>query len=410
MLKRRVYGVIEGGQRGSRLGRIFDGVLLLLILLSVLIALLATDQDLLDRYGDVFLGSEIIFGLAFTAEYLVRIWVCTEDRHDRYTSPIGGRLRYIFTPLALIDLLAILPFWLAAMPSITLEQLWLIRALRILKLLRYSSALETLGTVFHNERKPLMASATTMLTLLVLLSSLIFVVERDAQPEHFGSVPNAMWWGIVTLATVGYGDVVPVTPLGRIIGGFAVVMGMGMFALPAGILANGFAEEMRRRNFVVTWNLVANVPFFENLAAARIAEIAAVLQPQVAVHGETIVRQGDPADCMYFIISGGVEVRLPGGLVHLGAGDFFGEIALLTDSTRTATVVAATTCQFLVLRVAEFRKILAAHDDLRAVISKVAAERLGGSSQPIGSPGVHQDGQDGPGAVREPRQPAVQDD
>jgi len=377
MLKRQVYEIGEGEQRGSRPGKHFDALSLTLIVLSVTVALLATDPVLLDRFGEIFLATEIVFGLALTAEYLIRIWVCTEDRRDRYTSPVAGRLRYMLTPLALIDLVAILPFWLALSPSISLEQLWLIRALRVVKLLRYSSALETLGTVIHSERRPLMASATIMLTLLVLLSSLIYVVERNEQPEHFGSVPNAMWWGIVTLATVGYGDVVPVTPLGRIIGGFAVVLGMGMFALPAGILANGFAEEMRRRNFVVTWNLVANVPFFQNLPAARIAEIAAVLQPQVAVQGETIVRQGDQADCMYFIISGEVEVRLPAGPIHLRSGDFFGEIALLTDSTRTATVVAATSSQFLVLRVAEFRKILAAHDDLREVISRVAEERLG---------------------------------
>jgi voltage-gated potassium channel len=377
MDKRQVYEVVEGGSHGNRLGQAFDRVILALIALSVSVALLATNRGLLARYETDFLAVEIACGLAFTVEYLLRVWVCTEDRHNRYADSIAGRLRYMLSPLAVIDLLAVLPLWLALSPSISLEQLWLIRATRVLKLLRYSSALETLGTVIRNERRPLLASATIMVTLLVLLSSLIFVVERDAQPDHFGSVPDAMWWGIVTLATVGYGDVVPVTPLGRMIGGFAVVAGMGMFALPAGILANGFAEEMRRRNFVVTWNLVAGVPFFENLPATRIAEIAAVLQPQVAVPGETIVHQGDRADCMYFIIAGAVEVKLPTGSVMLRAGDFFGEIALLTDSRRTATVVAAASCQLLVLRVADFRKILAAHDDLREVISRVAEQRLG---------------------------------
>jgi voltage-gated potassium channel len=229
--------------------------------------------------------------------------------------------------------------------------------------------------VFSNERRPLLASAGIMVTLLIFISSLTYLVEHDAQPQNFGSVPQAMWWGIVTLATVGYGDVVPITPLGRLIGGFAVVLGMGMFALPAGILANGFAEEMRRRNFVVTWNLVANVPFFEHLAAARIAEIAAMLQPQVASPGETVVRQGDQADCMYFLISGTVVVKLPGDGVYLHAGDFFGEIALLTDQPRTATVIASTTCQLLVLRVNDFRGLMEAHEDLRESISQVAAER-----------------------------------
>src|SRR5215211_748479 len=375
MDKQQVYLLLEGRSREG-LARVLDVVLIGLILLSVLVAVLATNLSLLTGYRGPFETLELIFGLVFTAEYLFRLWVCTEDRRNRYRDPFWGRLRYLLSPLALIDLLAIAPFWLAMLPQFSMEQLWVLRAARILKMTRYSSALETLGTVVHHERRPLLASGTLMLTLLVLLSSLMYIVERDAQPEHFGSVPEAMWWGIVTLATVGYGDMVPITPLGRVIGGFSVVLGMGMFALPAGILANGFAEEMRRRNFVITWNLVASVPFFQNVPAAQIAEIAASLRPQVAVPGETIVREGEPADCMYFIISGEVEVRLPHGAVHLRAGDFFGEIALLTESLRTASVVAVNTCQLLVLRVTDFRKILAAHDDLRESISRVAAARL----------------------------------
>ena len=376
MLRRWVYDVVEGGSRGRRLGAAFARASLVIIVVSVAVPLLATDEQLSARYDALFTSVEVLCGLAFTAEYLLRVWVCTEDRRNRYSSPVGGRLRYMLTPMALIDLLAALPLWLAASPAISFEQLWAIQAARVLKLLRYSSALETLGTVIRHERRPLLASATLMLSLVVFLSSLTYVVERDAQPDQFGSVPKAMWWGITTLATVGYGDAIPVTPLGRMIGGLAVVLGMGMFALPAGILASGFAEELRRRNFVVTWNLVASVPFFAKLPAARIAEIAGLLQPRVAVPGEAVVRQGERADSMYFIIAGEVEVRLAPGPTRLGAGDFFGEIALLTDSPRTATVVAATSCQFLVLSAADFRTILTAHADLREVIEQVAQQRL----------------------------------
>ena len=219
-------------------------------------------------------------------------------------------------------------------------------------------------------------SPWSRLSLLVVLSSLVYLAERDAQPDRFGSVPDAMWWGIVTLSTVGYGDSVPVTPVGRVVGAFSVVLGLGMFALPAGILASGFVEEMRRRNLVVTWNLVASVPFFQNLPAARIAEIAAVLQADHATRGEEIIHRGDSADCMYYIVSGEVEVLVGARPVRLRAGDFFGEIALLTDRPRTATVVAATSCQLLILRMVDFRKILDAHQDLREVISGVARERL----------------------------------
>jgi voltage-gated potassium channel len=378
MIKRRIYNVIEGEPRSDRLGRVFDAFLLVVIAASVGGALLSTDLELRGRYDDLLALIEVAAGIIFAVEFLLRLWVCTEDRRNRYTHPVHGRLRYLLSPMAVIDLLSALPLLIIIHPTISMEQLWFLRVVRILKLLRYSSALETLGLVISNERRPLIASGGIMVTLLVFLSSLMYLVEREAQPQHFGSVPQSMWWGIVTLATVGYGDAVPITPLGRVIGGFAVVLGMGMFALPAGILANGFAEEMRRRNFVVTWNLVASVPFFEHLPAARIAEIAAILQSQVAVPGESVVRQGDQADCMYFIVSGSVAVKLISGDVYLHAGDYFGEIALLTDQPRSATVIATNTCQLLVLRVNDFRHLMEAHADLRETISQVALERQAG--------------------------------
>ena len=375
MIKRRIYNVVEGGPRGDRLGRLFDAFLLVAIVVSVGGTLLSTDPSIQARYDDLLARIEVAAGIIFLAEFLLRLWVCTEDRRNRYGQPLHGRLRYLLSPMAVIDLLSALPLLIIIHPTISMEQLWLLRVVRILKLLRYSSALETLGLVISHERRPLIASGGIMVTLLVFLSSLMYLVEREAQPRHFGSVPQSMWWGIVTLATVGYGDAVPITPLGRVIGGFAVVLGMGMFALPAGILANGFAEEMRRRNFVVTWNLVASVPFFEHLPAARIAEIAAILQSQVASPGESVVRQGDQADCMYFIISGSVAVKLFSGDVYLHAGDYFGEIALLTDQPRTATVIATNTCQLLMLRVKDFRQLMETHADLRETISQIASER-----------------------------------
>jgi voltage-gated potassium channel len=377
MTRRQVYEVLEGGNRGNFWGRIFDRLAVVLIFASVTAALGSTNATSMSVNSRAFFLVEAACGIFFAVEYVLRIWVATEDRRNRYTDPLKGRLHYMLTPLSMIDLIAFLPLVLSASPDINVEQLWLLRALRILKLLRYSSAIDTLGTVLKHERRPLLAAANIMLTLLVVLSCLMYLIEKDAQPDKYSSVPDTMWWGIVTLTTVGYGDIVPITPLGRFIGGLTVVLGMGMFALPAGILANGFAEEMRRRNFVVTWNLVANVPFFEALPAARIAEIAGVLHSQLAMPRETIVQQGDPADCMYFIVEGQVEVKLMERSVFLGEGDFFGEIALLTESTRTATVIAATTTQLLVLRVDEFRQILAAHDDLREHISRVARERLG---------------------------------
>lgn len=380
--RRRVYEVLEGTRVDNPAGRALDAALIGLIILSVAAAVLETVESIAAEYEALLVGAEAVGGVVFTIESLLRIWVSPEDRRNRFTHPIRGRLRYVLTPLGLVDLVAALPFWLAVLTPFTIADLWLFRVVRVLKLLRFTGAFEIFATVLRNERRPLLSGLTIGGVLLVVLSSLMYLVERDVQPDKFGSVPDSMWWGIVTLATVGYGDVVPVTPLGRVIGSFTVIMGLGLFALPAGVIASGFIEETRRRNFVVTWNLVASVPFFENLPAARIAEIAGSLIPQVAVKGETIVEQGEPADCMYFIASGEVAVMVQPRPVRLHAGDFFGEIALLTDVPRTATVIAASTTQLLVLRVSDFEKLLQAHDDLRATISKVAEARLAARAAP----------------------------
>lgn len=376
MLKRRIYHLLEGPRAGNTTGRALDAALIVLILLSVAAALFETEPDITSRYQNLLIYAEALCGIAFTLEYLLRVWVCTEDRLNRYTHPWHGRLRYMLSTLALIDLVSALPYWAAVLSPMSIADLWLFRVVRVMKLFRFTAAFDIFATVIRKEGRLLVSGLTIMAVLLVLLSSLMYLIERQAQPDRFGSVPDAMWWGIVTLATVGYGDIVPVTPLGRLVGGFTVVLGLGLFALPTGILASGFVEETRRRNFVITWNLVASVPFFERLPAARIAEIANVLVPQVAARGETIVRAGDPADCMYFIAGGEVEVALESRPVRLHDGDFFGEIALLTDMPRTATVVATTATQLLVLRTRDFDKILAAHQDLADEISRVAEERL----------------------------------
>jgi voltage-gated potassium channel len=375
MHRRTLYKLLEGDQRTGVSARSLDAVLFWLIVASVSASVLETHAPTAERWGALLRLVEFVAGTVFVVEYLARAWVCVEDPRGRYRGP-GGRLRYLLSPLALIDLIAVVPTLVAVFSPLSTDQLWLLRALRVLKLLRYSSAVEVFAVVVSNERHQLRAALTIMLSLVVVLSCLVYLAEHEAQPDKFGSVPDAMWWGIVTLSTVGYGDIVPVTPLGRLVGAFSVVLGLGMFALPAGILASGFVEEMRRRNFVVTWNLVASVPFFQNLPATRIAEIAAVLQADHAARGEEIIRRGDSADCMYYLVSGEVEVLVGPSPVRLRAGDFFGEIALLTDLPRTATVVAATSCQLLILRMVDFRKILEAHADLREVISRVARERL----------------------------------
>src|SRR5262249_54792550 len=189
----------------------------------------------------------------------------------------------------------------AAIPS---DLFRLLRLLRVLKLARYTPAFALFAAVIRNESRPLLATFLVVAVLIVLESAVMYVLERDAQPKVFASIPHAMWWAIVTIATVGYGDIFPITPAGKLVGGG--VVGIALFAVPAGILATGFASEIRKRDFVVTWQTVAHVPLFGGLDASRIAEIARLLKSQVVPAQFVVVRRGDPADAMFFIMTGEV--------------------------------------------------------------------------------------------------------
>jgi voltage-gated potassium channel len=204
---------------------------------------------------------------------------------------------------------------------------------------------------------------------------LLYFAEREVNPG-FASVPHAMWWAVVTLTTLGYGDVVPVTVVGKLLGSVVAVLGLCMFALPASILASGFSEEMKRQNFVSTWHLVAKVPFFARLQATEIAEIASLLKLYRAVRGEVLMREGDTGECMYFIVSGQVEVRGKAGVFVLKTGDFFGEIALIERCPRTATVKAIGRCQLLILDARDFHKFVAHDHALLETIWETARQRM----------------------------------
>jgi len=248
----------------------------------------------------------------------------------------------------------------------------------IFKLLRHTAAFQFMVEAVYSERRVLASAAVLMLALLVFQSSVVYYFEREAQPDKYGSIPEAMWWGIVTLTTVGYGDVTPVTLWGRMAGGLTAVLGLCMFAIPVGIIASAFVEAVRRREFVDTWNLVAKVPLFRMLDAVRIAAISGVLRSRRAEPGERLFRKGDKGDSMYFIVSGELEIDMETAASkgRFGAGDFFGEIALITDSERTATITALTACKLLVLYKDDFESFMNAHPDLKQVVLSAAKQRL----------------------------------
>ena len=312
----------------------------------------------------------------FTIEYLCRIWVAPErDPGDR-ANPWRARWHYLRSFLGVVDLLVILPQLLDLVfpPAYDLSSLAVLLAL--LKSARYAKSLTLFAAVFRNEGRALLSGLMVMMVLMVLVSGVMFILERRVQPDVFRSIPDAMWWAIVTMATVGYGDITPITPLGKVFGGFTMLLGIAMFAVPAGILANGFAAEIRKRDFVVTWHTVARVPLFASLDATRIASIAQLLKTQVLPARQVVVRRGESADAMFFIMSGEVEVDVLPNTVRLGKGQYFGEIALIKDTLRTATVTTLNECQLLSLDVNDFRRLMAQYPDLKAAIERVADERL----------------------------------
>jgi voltage-gated potassium channel len=190
-----------------------------------------------------------------------------------------------------------------------------------------------------------------------------------------------MWWAIVTLGTVGYGDAVPVTVVGKMVSTVAIVIGFAMIALPVAIISTAFAEEVRRRDFVVTWGMLARVPLFSHLGAAEIADIMRLLRAQTIEAGEVLVRRGDLASSMYFITTGEVEIDLPNRRVRLTDGTFFGEIALLRRTNRSGTVTATRKTRLLALDAQDFHALIARLPTLAAHVMETAEARLAATGE-----------------------------
>lgn len=243
-LKKRIFGILEPGDEDSKY---FDTFIMILISLNVAAVVLETVDWLNASYGWLFRAFDMFSVAIFTVEYILRAWSCTEN--PRFRAPFSGRLRYLITPMAIIDLLAILPFYLPfIIPDLRfVRALRLFRLFRILKLARYSDALKTFAEVLNLKKEELGVTLFATLIMLTVASSMVYEAENAVQPEAFANIPDAMWWGVVTLTTVGYGDIYPKTALGKFIGSFVVIAGVGLFALPAGIMASGFSEVLQRR-------------------------------------------------------------------------------------------------------------------------------------------------------------------
>ena len=245
-IRAATYNVLEGTS-SSRIGRVVSFILASVIVLNVGALTVETVDRIYQVSPRAFWTVEVVSVAIFTIEYVLRVWSCTAD--PRYSHPVYGRARFAITPIALLDLLAILPFYgqLLGLRGLDLRVLRTVRLVaRIARLTRLSSGFNTLVRVVTAKRSELSTVIVVLLVLLLLTSSLMYFAEHEAQPDVFSSIPETMWWSIITLTTVGYGDMTPVTFAGRILAGLMAVLGIGLFALPAGILGSGFVDELSR--------------------------------------------------------------------------------------------------------------------------------------------------------------------
>jgi voltage-gated potassium channel len=315
------------------------------------------------RWVDVLLWACLAY---FVFEWLVRL---------RHMARQGRLSLYVFSSAGLVDAIGALAVPAALLLGVEPRTAWLLSVLWVLKVVPGIPGLRQLRRVLVLESGPLASVLVIFLMVVFLASVAEYFLERDVQPQTFGSVPAALWWAVVTLTTTGYGDVVPVTPLGRVVAMLVMISGLGVFGLWTGILATGFAAETRRDNFLKTWESVSKVPFFAALGPSAIADVTHMLRTMELPARTLIIRKGQPGDCMYFIAAGEVEVDLPGKKVQLGEGAFFGEMALLGNNKRGANVATTKVSRLLVLDLVDFRVLMARHPDLAETIDAEAKRR-----------------------------------
>jgi voltage-gated potassium channel len=242
----RTYEILEG-TTNDRFARGFQIFIISLISVNVLVVIIETEESVLDEYGYLFTPFEVFSIIIFTGEYAGRLLVC--KLNQKYSGTKYAILRYAFTPMMLVDLAAILPFFLPFVITDLrfIRIIRLLRLFRLFKLARYSEPMQTLGDVFKAKAGDLAVAFFILFIVLIFASSLMYHAEHEAQPEAFSSIPTSMWWGIVTLTTIGYGDVYPVTTLGKVIAAGVAVLGIAVYAIPTGIMASAFTEELRKK-------------------------------------------------------------------------------------------------------------------------------------------------------------------
>ncbi|WP_186417103.1 cyclic nucleotide-gated ion channel [Bosea sp. CS1GBMeth4] len=364
--RRRAHLIIDHGAGDDLSARLVHAGLVALIIVNVT-ALVLESVPGLAAYGPVFVAIEWVSVVVFTIEYAVRLWTAPEHLRYRGLGAWQARRLYLVSPGALVDLLATIPLYTALFGMGEFKILLLFRLARFFKLGRYSPGMASLAAALAAERKALFACFVILVGAMLVSATLMHFAEAEVQPDKFGTIPDAMWWAIVTLTTVGYGDAFPVSPLGKVLASLTAVMGLVMLALPVGIIATAFAQEIHRREFVVTWSMIARVPLFSGLTAAEIAEVMRVLRAQSVRGGAVILRPDEPAQALYFVASGEVELRRETACEKLDEGSHFGELPVDQPAAQTRLDARATVpSKLLVLDPIDFRALTARHPELAA--------------------------------------------
>jgi voltage-gated potassium channel len=374
--RKRVFEIVERGQHDLH-SQVFDFTIIALVLLNVAASVIGTVPEIHANWASEFMWFDRFCVAVFLAEYATRLWVAPESPLMKGKSPAKARLATAAMPMMVIDALALAPFFIELVVGVDVAAIRVLRILRFYRLARYAPAITTIARVIGNEWRSLVGTGVIFLGLLLLTSVAMYFAEGGVQPDKLGDIPSAMWWAVVTLSTVGYGDVIPLTALGKVIAGFTMALGITFFALPVGIIANGFAEEIKRRDFIVSFAMVARVPLFAKLEVPLIARLVGLLSARKFPSGALIISRGDKADAMYFIARGEVEVEIPGRQIRLGEGDFFGEIGLIhQNARRTANVYAARPTDVLVLSSQDFRRMIHQSPELANAVRETAEQRI----------------------------------
>lgn len=340
--------------------RLVEALLVTLILANVAAVALETVPFIRLHYQNALTTFERLSIAAYTVEYLFRVWSSVEDPRIAARGPLGGRVSFALRPLMIVDFLAFAPSYFAFFVPFDTRLLRIFRLLRLVKLARYSPALPALLRVVHSQRSPLFASLILTLCVLCVSAELMYMAEHAAQPKVFTSMPDGLYWAVTTLTTTGYGDLVPVTPLGRLIAGVTMMTGLLLFALPIGILANGFVHDLDRRQFAITWSMMKRQPLFADMELEAVTEILGTLSSKLVAEHTQIVVAGQSANTLYLIASGRAHLEGKTEAYELGPGDAFGQESLEVGATFESSVTARR----------EMRLLVFAGDDLRRLARK----------------------------------------